>query len=155
MFSSFPSLRRITDTDLQSDSGSRSHTAGDSEARRPEESKWLGKMPQGPKTFLASWSSAQPRASSSCQTHKESEQHIAAAARTAGYLLAVTESGQLWSQIVGFSGSILQKLRIRTFRKLPISIATCRTRGRLTCADRRRKFVTEVSLRNDFGPQAP
>lgn len=59
--------------------------------------KWNGMRPRRPKTFLASWSSAQPRASSSCQTHKESEQHITAAARTAGYLLAVSASGLLFT----------------------------------------------------------
>ena len=64
-------------------------------SKESRQAKWGGMRPRGPKTFLASWSSAQPRASSSCQTHKESEQHVAAAARTAGYLLAVSESGLL------------------------------------------------------------
>jgi hypothetical protein len=44
-------------------------------------------------TFMASWSSAGPRADSACQTHKETGTHVAAAARTAGFLTAVSSSG--------------------------------------------------------------
>lgn len=42
---------------------------------------------------MASWSSAGPRADSECKTHKETESHVAAAARTAGFLTAVSASG--------------------------------------------------------------
>ena len=57
--------------------------------------KWtLTGMRPHRQTFLAPWSSLGPRQSSSCATHKESEQHITAAARSAGYLLAVSSSGQ-------------------------------------------------------------
>ena len=44
--------------------------AGDCGAKSPRGEKWNGMRPRRPKTFLASWSSAQPRASSSCQTTK-------------------------------------------------------------------------------------
>ena len=42
---------------------------------------------------MASCSSADPRASSECQTHKETAAHAAAAARTVGFLIAVSASG--------------------------------------------------------------
>ncbi|CAJ1402387.1 unnamed protein product [Effrenium voratum] len=54
--------------------------------------KWIGMRPRR-RTFLAPWSSARARQESSCQTHKETEQHVTAAARTAGFLLAVSEGG--------------------------------------------------------------
>ena len=44
-------------------------------------------------SFIASWSSAEPRAGSNCGTHKETDAHITAAARTAGFLTAVSASG--------------------------------------------------------------
>ena len=44
-------------------------------------------------SFMASWSSARPRACSECQTHKETPAQVVAAARTAGFLTAVSESG--------------------------------------------------------------
>ena len=43
--------------------------------------------------FMSSWSSAGPKADGECKTHKESEEHIVAAARTAGFLTAVSQSG--------------------------------------------------------------
>jgi hypothetical protein len=42
---------------------------------------------------VASSSSAGPRADSECKTHKETDTHVAAAARTAGFLTAVSASG--------------------------------------------------------------
>lgn len=42
---------------------------------------------------MAPWSSAGPRARSECATHKESEAQMTAAARTAGFLTAVSASG--------------------------------------------------------------
>ena len=42
---------------------------------------------------MASWSSAGPRERSSCSTHKETHSHIVAAARTAGFITAVSASG--------------------------------------------------------------
>ena len=44
-------------------------------------------------SFMASWSSVGPKRCSECETHKESESHITAAARTAGFLTAVSASG--------------------------------------------------------------
>eukprot|EP00969_Alexandrium_andersonii_P021068 920725-Alexandrium_andersonii.AAC.1 len=44
-------------------------------------------------SFMASWSSILPRQQSACQTHKETEGHITAATRTAGFLTAVTDAG--------------------------------------------------------------
>jgi hypothetical protein len=44
-------------------------------------------------SYIASWSSTGPRASSECGTHKETDAHITAAARTAGFLTAVSASG--------------------------------------------------------------
>ena len=44
-------------------------------------------------TFMASWSSAAPKEQSECGTHKESEAHVTGAARTAGFLTAVSASG--------------------------------------------------------------
>ena len=52
-----------------------------------------GKRGRKEQSFMASWSSLGPRASSECSTHKETEAHIAAAARTAGFLTAVSASG--------------------------------------------------------------
>ena len=52
-----------------------------------------GKKQRRESSFMASWSSKGPRASSSCNTHKETVPHIAAAARTAGFLTAVSASG--------------------------------------------------------------
>ena len=57
--------------------------------------KWTGFRPRRARSFLGPWHSAQPRQTSSCKTHKESPKDVHAAARTAGYLFAVTESGLL------------------------------------------------------------
>lgn len=57
--------------------------------------KWTGLRPRRARTFLAPWHSAQPRQKSSCGTHKEGGKDAHAAARTAGFLFAVTESGLL------------------------------------------------------------
>ena len=57
--------------------------------------KWSGFRPRRARTFLAPWHSAQPRQTSTCKTHKESAKDAHAAARTAGFLFAVTESGLL------------------------------------------------------------
>ena len=57
--------------------------------------KWTGLRPRRAKTFLAPWHSAQPREKSTCGTHKEGRKDAHAAARTAGFLFAVTESGLL------------------------------------------------------------
>ena len=57
--------------------------------------KWAGSRPRRARTFLAPWHSAQPRQKSSCRTHKESAKDAHAAARTAGFLFAVTKSGLL------------------------------------------------------------
>ena len=54
--------------------------------------KWRGFRPRSRK-YLAPWSSEQARAESSCQTHKEGEQHVAAASKSAGFLLAVSSGG--------------------------------------------------------------
>lgn len=50
---------------------------------------WAGMRPglRRRKTFQASWSSARPRQESARKTHKETDQRVAAAARTAGFLL--------------------------------------------------------------------
>ena len=52
-----------------------------------------GKRLRKETSFMASWSSAGPRAQSDCSTHKESAAHMTAAARTAGFLTAVSASG--------------------------------------------------------------
>ena len=52
-----------------------------------------GKKGRKEKSFMASWSSNGPRAASECSTHKETDAHISAAARTAGFLTAVSASG--------------------------------------------------------------
>lgn len=57
--------------------------------------KWHGMRPRTHK-YLAPWSSTQARAESCCQTHKEGEQHVAAASKSAGFLLAVSSGGMLW-----------------------------------------------------------
>ena len=52
-----------------------------------------GKKGRKEKSLMASWSSNGPRAASECSTHKETDAHITAAARTAGFLTAVSASG--------------------------------------------------------------
>ncbi len=42
---------------------------------------------------MASWSSRAPRSQGGCNTHKESETQVTGAARTAGFLAAVSASG--------------------------------------------------------------
>lgn len=51
------------------------------------------KRPRKEPTFMASWSSRKPREQSECGTHKESEAQVTGAARTAGFLTAVSASG--------------------------------------------------------------
>ncbi|CAJ1338621.1 unnamed protein product, partial [Effrenium voratum] len=55
--------------------------------------RWVACMPRRRRTFLASWSSAGPKTKSECQTTKESARDVAGAARSAGFLLAITSSG--------------------------------------------------------------
>lgn len=50
-------------------------------------------QPRGTRSFLSSWSSVRPRRPSDCTTHKEAEADVAAAARTAGFLFAISSSG--------------------------------------------------------------
>ena len=52
-----------------------------------------GKRQRKEISFMAAWSSIGPRSESDCSTHKESDAQITAAARTAGFLTAVSESG--------------------------------------------------------------
>ena len=52
-----------------------------------------GKKGRIEKSFVASWSSNGPRAASECSTHMETDAHISAAARTAGFLTTVSASG--------------------------------------------------------------
>ncbi|CAK0905686.1 unnamed protein product, partial [Prorocentrum cordatum] len=54
-----------------------------------------GKKGRKEKSFVASRSSNGPRAASECSTHKETDAHIVAAARAAGFLTAVSASGIL------------------------------------------------------------
>ncbi|CAK0831428.1 unnamed protein product [Prorocentrum cordatum] len=54
-----------------------------------------GKKGRKEKSFMASWSSNGPRAASECSTRKETDAHIVAAARAAGFLTAVSASGIL------------------------------------------------------------
>ena len=133
---SFPSPLRIPDI----------HIAQRQRSKAPRAAKRLGKQLRGPKTVLASWCSAQSRASSSCQTRKESEQHIAAAARTAQYLLAVSESKQLWSKVSVFHFASWSSRS--HFRKLP----SLQLSGR--AADLRELTGAE-SLSHDFGSYFP
>lgn len=53
----------------------------------------ISAKPMRPKTFLSSWSSVCPKQASSCATHKESDKDVVAAARTAGFLFAISHSG--------------------------------------------------------------
>ena len=53
----------------------------------------ISAKPMRPKTFLSSWSSVSPKQASSCATHKESDKDVVAAARTAGFLFAISHSG--------------------------------------------------------------
>ena len=53
----------------------------------------ISAKPMRPKTFLSSWSSVSPKRASSCATHKESDKDVVAAARTAGFLFAISHSG--------------------------------------------------------------
>ncbi|CAJ1366506.1 unnamed protein product, partial [Effrenium voratum] len=55
--------------------------------------------PRPRRSFLASWHSAGPKQQSSCNTHKESPKEAHAAARSAGYLLAVSESGLIFDML--------------------------------------------------------
>ena len=50
-------------------------------------------QPARARTFLSSWSSVRPKQASDCATHKESASDVAAAARTAGFLFAISHSG--------------------------------------------------------------
>jgi len=52
----------------------------------------ISAQPQRTRSFL-SWSSVRPRQSSECATHKEADADVAAAARTAGFLFAISSSG--------------------------------------------------------------
>ena len=52
-----------------------------------------GKRGRKETSFMATWSSLGPRAASSCATHKETEAHVVSAARSAGFLTAVSSSG--------------------------------------------------------------
>ena len=53
----------------------------------------LGKKGRRESSFMSAWSSMGPRNRSECSTHKELDRHITAAAGTAGFLTAVSESG--------------------------------------------------------------
>ena len=46
-------------------------------------------------SFMAAWSSKRPRKASACETHKEGENDVPGAVRSAGYLIAVSSSGAI------------------------------------------------------------
>lgn len=54
---------------------------------------WHGMRPRR-NAVLAQWSSQHARAQCTCQTHKETEQHITAASKSAGFLFAVSAGGR-------------------------------------------------------------
>ena len=82
----------------------------------------LAKRSRRETTFMASWSSAVPRANSACQTHKETPAHVVAAARTAGFLTAVSSSGVVvdLDELIG-AESLSQRYRFlaRVAERLP------------------------------------
>ena len=63
--------------------------------------RWHGLRPRR-QAVLAEWSSQDARAQCACQTHKESEQHITAASKSAGFLFAVSAGGRLLVRFATF-----------------------------------------------------
>ena len=71
---------------------------------RRAEKQWSPMRPRR-RGYLAPWSSNQARDLNSCQTQKESEQHVAAASKSAGFLFAMSAGGRPLGKCV--SGAIL------------------------------------------------
>ena len=87
-----------------------------------------GKRRRKETSFMASWSSAGPRAASECSTHKEGEAQVTAAARTAGFLTAVGASGIIMQvdELIG-AESLSQRYRflVTTAARVPIAQDCC------------------------------